>query len=472
MKIVMKFGGTSMAGANNIRHAASLALAHAKDYAVVCVVSAMDGVTEQLLDLGQSAAAGNRASVLGVLSRIRTEHEAAANTLGCLPLIDTTLRKLETLVEGISAIGELTPRSKDAVVAYGERLSTILMGAAMSCPAMDGYEAGIVTTDHFTSADPLMELSVFQVRSRLGPLVAPGKPVVVAGFIAGNQHGVTTTLGRGGSDYTATILGAALQADEIWIWSDVDGMMTADPRVVGAARLMSHITFGEAVEMGKFGAKSMHPRALEPASESGIPVRMRNTFKPDNPGTLIASAETVERATRASAPSSQTNSQRLARPVLAVPALKNMSFITVGGATMIGRTGTAAAIFDALAAARVNVHMICQSVSESGISIAVSAAHTDEARSALERAIIGVLGERTARAIDVQRAVTIVACVGAGMRGSPGVAARVFTAIARDSINVLAIAQGSSELSIALAVLDKDGPAAVRSLHAEFNLAE
>jgi aspartate kinase len=465
MKIVMKFGGTSMAGAEKIRNSASLALAQAKEHAVVCVVSAMDGVTEQMLDLADAAAAGNRAGVLSVLAKVRADHEAAARTLGCLPLIDTMLRKLETLVEGIAAIGELTPRSKDAVVAYGERLSTALMGAAMACPAMDGYEAGIVTTDQFTSADPLMELSMFQVRSRVGGIVAPGKPVVVSGFIAGNQHGVTTTLGRGGSDYTATILGAALNADEIWIWSDVDGMMTADPRVVSGARLMSHITFGEAVEMGKFGAKSMHPRALEPAAESMIPVRMRNTFKPELPGTLIASTEKVQQlaAPRAGAAS---------RPVLAVPALKNMTFITVGGATMIGRPGTAAAIFDALALARVNVHMICQSVSESGISIAVSAAQADEARSALERAIIGVLGERTARAIDVQRDVTIVACVGAAMRGTPGVAARVFTAIARAEINVLAIAQGSSELSIALAVMDKDGPSAVRALHAEFKLSD
>ncbi|MBX9738307.1 MAG: aspartate kinase, partial [Phycisphaerales bacterium] len=254
-------------------------------------------------------------------------------------------------------------------------------------------------------------------------------------------------------------------ADEIWIWSDVDGMMTADPRVVSGARLMSHITFGEAVEMGKFGAKSMHPRALEPAAESMIPVRMRNTFKPELPGTLIASAEKVQQL-------AALRAGTVSRPVLAVPALKNMTFITVGGATMIGRPGTAAAIFDALALARVNVHMICQSVSESGISIAVSAAQADEARSALERAIIGVLGERTARAIDVQRDVTIVACVGAAMRGTPGVAARVFTAIARAEINVLAIAQGSSELSIALAVMDKDGPSAVRALHAEFKLGE
>lgn len=461
MKLVMKFGGTSMAGAEKIRHAASLALAQAAQHEVVCVVSAMDGVTEQLLELAAAAGHGNRSAMLAVLAEIRTEHERAAKELGCVSEMEAALVKLETLASGIGAIGELTPRSNDAVVAFGERLSTLLMGKAMNCPALDGAQAGIVTNDHFTSADPLMELSLFQVRQKLGTLLAPGKPVVVSGFIAANQHGVTTTLGRGGSDYTATILGAAIKADEIWIWSDVDGMMTADPRVVPTAKLLSAISFAEAVEMGKFGAKSMHPRALEPAAEHHIPVRMRNTFKPDNPGTLIGAQ------TRLAGSDAGSTTKR---EVTAVPALKNMAIITVGGATMIGRPGTAAAIFDALALARVNVHMICQSVSESGISIAVSAGQCDLARGALERAINAALGEKTARAIDTQTGVSIVAPVGDGMKGTPGIAARVFTAIARSGINVIAIAQGSSERSIALAVMDKDGPEAVRALHSEFGL--
>lgn len=451
MKLVMKFGGTSMAGAEKISHSASLALAQSKEHRVVAVVSAMDGVTEELLELADAAAAGNKAAMFAVMGSLRKEHEEAAKALGCLAAIDGMLAKLETLSGGILALGELTPRSKDAVVAYGERLSTVLMGAAMGCPALDGAEAGIVTNDHFTSADPLMDLSLFQVQRKLDPMVAPGKPVVVSGFIAATQHGVTSTLGRGGSDYTATILGAAIKADEIWIWSDVDGMMTADPRLAPDARLLESITFAEAVEMGKFGAKSMHPRALEPAAEHRIPVRMRNTFKPELPGTLIGAA---------SSPS--------ASAVRSVPVLKNMAIITVGGASMIGRPGTAAAIFDALAEARINVHMICQSVSEAGISIAVGGAQAATARTALERALVATLGEKAARAIDVQSGVSILAVVGAGMKGTPGIAARLFSAVAAKKINVIAIAQGSSELSIAFAVADKDGPEAVRALHAEF----
>jgi aspartate kinase len=451
----MKFGGTSMAGAEKIRSAAALAIEQAKTHHVVAIVSAMDGVTEELLELADAASAGNRAAHLAVMANLRKEHEEAARALGCLPIIDAHLHKLETLASGIGAIGELTARSKDAVVAFGERLSTVLMGAAMNCPALDGHDAGIVTNDHFGSADPLMDLSLYQVRAKLEPMLAPGKPVVVSGFIAANQHGVTSTLGRGGSDYTATIIGAALKADEIWIWSDVDGMMTADPRIVSDARLLSHITFAEAVEMGKFGAKSMHPRALEPAAEHKIPVRVRNTFKPQLPGTLIG----------------QAGAQASTSAVRSVPMLKNMAIITVGGAGMIGRPGTAAAVFDALAQARVNVHMICQSVSEAGISIVVSGGQVDQARVALERALVSTLGERTARTIDVQKAVSIIAIVGAGMKGTPGIAAKLFSAIAEKKINVMAIAQGSSELSIALAVGDGDGPEAVRALHKAFEPA-
>jgi aspartate kinase len=277
-----------------------------------------------------------------------------------------------------------------------------------------------------------------------------GQPVVVTGFVAANQHGVTSTLGRGGSDYTATILGSALKADEIWIYSDVDGLMTADPRVVPEARLLGALGFAEAVEMGKFGAKSMHPRALEPAAAFGVPVRMRSTFKPDHPGTLISS-EPAPTAT----------------VVRAVPMLKGLAMLTVGGAAMVGRPGSASEVFASLARERINIHMICQSVSESGISLVVSQAQADRAKAALERTLrqYGL-----ARTIDVRPGVCVVAPVGAAMKGTPGVAARIFTSIAGLGINVIAIAQGSSELSISIVVEGQSGPRAVAAIHKEFGL--
>ncbi|MFN9131821.1 MAG: aspartate kinase [Phycisphaerales bacterium] len=479
MKLIMKFGGTSMAGSEKIRHAASLVAQALRQHHVVAVVSAMDGVTEQLLAIADHAEAGDRSSVEQVLSQVRSAHESTSDALGCLAETRELLSRLESLATGIMAVGECTARSRDAVVSFGERMSTRFMAAALgvACgsPArgFDGGDAGIVTNNHFGEADPLMDISLMQVRDRLAPLVEARTPVVVAGFIAQTQSGVMSTIGRGGSDYTATILGAALGADEIHIWSDVDGLMTADPRLVPGARLLSHLTFAEAIEMGKFGAKSMHPRALEPAAEHGIPVRMRNTFKPDNPGTLIGSAVGQPDARRPGETA-----------VRSVPMLKNMAMITVGGAGMIGRPGTAAALFDALAAARINVHMICQSVSEAGISVVVSMAQLDRAKAALERSMRPFIGTRTIHApatsdtsasapvlhgIDVVGNIAIVAPVGSGMRGVPGVVARIFSAVARKNLNIIAIAQGSSELSVCFAV-DKDaGPEAVRAVHEEFD---
>ncbi|MEE9293654.1 MAG: aspartate kinase, partial [Phycisphaerae bacterium] len=274
--------------------------------------------------------------------------------------------------------------------------------------------------------------------------------IVVTGFDAATQHGVTTTLGRGGSDYTATIIGAAVKADEIWICSDVDGLMTADPRIVPDAKLLDAISFAESLEMGQFGAKSMHPRALEPAAEYGIPVRIRHSFNPKCAGTLITG---------------QVSSDELIR---SVHLLKDCALLTIAGANMVGRPGTAARVFGALADDGINIQMISQTVSEAGISIVVAGSQFDRARAALERKL---LQAKTARRIDVEEGAAVVAVVGSAMRGIPGIAARVFGAIARRGINVEAIAQGSSELSICFVVKGQAGPDAVRALHDAFALA-
>jgi aspartate kinase len=463
MKLVMKFGGTSVASLDRIRHAASLVESAARTHSVIVVVSAMDGVTEQLIDLSSAAGRGDEERCRELLASLRTHHLAAAAPLGVADAVSQMLDRLSTLVGGILAVGECTPRTADAVVAFGERLSTLMLGAALKAETFDGAAAGIVTNDRFGEADPLMELSMFQIRQRLMPLVEGRRVGVVSGFIAATQHGVTTTLGRGGSDYTATLLGAGIGADEIWIWSDVDGLMTADPRLVPEARLLDRLTFAEAIEMGKFGAKSMHPRALEPAAAYAITVRMKNTFRPDGPGTRIGPSDPAHDSPR---------------PVRSVPILRSMAMITVGGGGMIGRPGTAAAIFTALAEARINVHMICQSVSEAAISVVVSRAQVERARTALTRAVIAEAGPGTAGGstpglhLDVLDNIAIVAAVGEGMHGTPGVAARVFGAVARENINVTAIAQGSSERSIAFAVSHEAGPRAVAALHREFNLSE
>lgn len=450
--IVMKFGGTSMKDAETIRRSAQIASTSAGDRRVVAVVSAMDQVTELLLDLGDAAARDDRAAMHALMAQIRAKHEAAAKALGgaAPQRVGQLLDRLDRLSGGINAVGELTPRSKDAVVAMGEMLSTQLMAAAMGCTGYTGQDVGLVTNEQYGKAEPLMELSLFQIRQTLEPVLARGERAVVSGFIAATQHGVTTTLGRGGSDYTACILGAALKAEEVWIWSDVDGLMSTDPRIVPTARLLDSVTFAEAIEMGQFGAKSMHPLALEPAAEHGIPVRMRNTFNVQSPGTKII-PEPPDAASGA--------------PVKCVLLLKSAALISVTGAAMIGRPGTAAAVFRALADAQVNIMMISQSVSEAGISLVIAKDHAERARAVLERTL---LRPGAARAVNLQNEIAVVAAVGSGMHGTPGIAARLFTAIARDKLNVMAIAQGSSELSISLVVDAASGPAAVKALHAEF----
>jgi aspartate kinase len=295
-----------------------------------------------------------------------------------------------------------------------------------------------------------MDLSLFQLRQTLQPDLDKAGRVVVSGFIAQTQHGVVTTLGRGGSDYTACIIGAALGAEEIWVWSDVDGLMSADPRIVASAKLLTEITFAEAIEMGQFGAKSMHPLALEPAAEHGIPVRFRNTFNPQSPGTRIVPVE----------PAGDDG-----HPVKSIPLLKNAAVITVSGAAMIGRPGTAAKVFEALAESRINIMMISQSVSEAGISLVINKDQAERAKAVLERTLMRT---GAARAVTLVDDVCAIAAVGSGMAGHPGVAARVFGALAKKGINIIAIAQGSSELSISMVVGASAASEAVRALHGEF----
>jgi aspartate kinase len=453
MKLVMKFGGSSVADADRMRRCARIIKGQTGAHSVVAVVSALDGVTEDLLALADAASSSNPFAMSARMKELRKRHEDVGRALGDAMMTVSLLDQLDHLTFGISAVGELTPRSKDAVVAFGEKLSAVLFRKALELEGVTsrsytGQEVGLVTNERFGEAEPLMELSLYQIAEKLKPALEGGEVPTVTGFIAATQHGVTTTIGRGGSDYTATIVGAAIKADEIWIWSDVDGLMSADPRIVPGARLLERIRFIEAVEMGLFGAKSMHPRALEPAAERRIPVRMKNAFKPEAPGTLITDEG--------------PDSTDVVRSVLVV---KDTALVTVTGAAMMGRPGTAARIFSLLAEKGVNIKAIILSVSEAGISFVVAGSQAPAAKSALEASM---LRSGEARRVDVEDQVAIVAVIGSNMKGHPGTAARVFSAVGRSKINVIAIAQGSSELSITFMVRGEEGPGAVRALHEEF----
>ncbi|WP_342667499.1 aspartate kinase [Deinococcus pimensis] len=273
----------------------------------------------------------------------------------------------------------------------------------------------------------------------------------MAGFVGQTEDGVVTTLGRGGTDYTATIVGAAIGAREVWTWKDVDGVMSADPRLVPDARNLAQLSYAEVMELAYFGAKVLHPLAVTPLRESGIPLRVKGAATPDDPGTLIVADALTEPG----------------HPVKAVTAIRRLSVVTVEGAGMVGVPDVMSDIFTVLAREDVNVHMISQGNSQANVSLVVSSADAPRVREILARAFTA---GGFVRDIEVHPSVAVVAIVGEGMRGTRGVAARLFTALAGAGVNILMIAQGSSELNISLAIEDADTEAAVKAAHDAFDL--
>ena len=460
----MKFGGSSLANATSIRNAARIVQRFSPENKIVVVASAMNDTTERLLEIGELAQKKENARVRKILGITQRLHVKTARSISSrktsrelLDRINQLNTDLEKTVEGISHLRELTPRSRDYLLSFGERLSAPILAAAIrnlgfKAQSLTGGEAGIASDDKFGEAKPLAELSYHEIRRRLDPMLAKNQIPVVTGFIAATVDGTITTLGRGGSDYTASILGAALNTDEIWIWTDVDGLMTADPRIVKDARVLRTVSFGEALELSYFGAKMMHPRAMQPAAQRKIPVRIRNSSKPTLEGTLVSSGETGA-----------------GRVVKAVSIIRSVGIVTVSGTGMIGSPGAAAKVFMALGSSNVNVMMISQGSSEATISCIVARKDTDNAVRALQLAL---LGQGLVDKVVAEKDACIIAVVGSGMKGTPGVAARIFGAVARKKINVRVVAQGSSEHNVSFVVSEGQGPEAVQAIHEEFQLGK
>lgn len=464
--LVMKFGGTAVDSTDKVKHVAKLVKSY-KDRRddVVCVVSAVRGMTDGLLAIAESVRRGDKASIDDFVKKALDTHAAIVNgTISdtklrqkALSEVKKTVGELQDVLGGIVLLGEVTPKSLDYLMSFGERLSAPVVSFALRDIGVDseyltGKNAGIVTDSNFGEARPLIDTTKLRVSHRLAPIIKRGAVPVITGFIGADQHGNTTTIGRGGSDYTATIVAASLNAGEVCLWSDVDGLMTADPKIVKEAKVLKEVSFAEAMEMALFGAKYMHPRALEPVMETKIPIRIRNTFNVKHHGTVIT----------------QEPSRDSRRIVKSVSAIRHTALIDVSGGGMVGAPGTAAKIFDALAKNRVNIMMISQSPSESSISMVVRKSDLDRATTTLELSLLG----RVIKRINVSDDVAIIAVVGSGMRGIKGVAAKVFGAVAKRNVNVIMIAQGSSELNLAFVVNDKDCEKAVSSLHEEFGLGK
>jgi aspartate kinase len=304
-----------------------------------------------------------------------------------------------------------------------------------------------------------MDYTTHRIWQTILPLLEKGVIPVVTGYIAADQDGVVTTLGRGGSDYTATILGVALAADEVWIWTDVDGIMTADPKIIPSAKKLSLLSYQEAAEMAIFGAKAMHPRALEPVIKNNIPVRIRSVFHPDNDGTLITKEPEIKLSAIKSIKSTEV--------VKAVAMIKDVAMLNVSGGGMVGAPGSYAKVFEVLGKNDINVMMISTAVSEANMSLVVRRSLLGRALSTLE---IALLGRGLVSEVTAEDDVCVIAAMGANMKGTLGVASRIFTAMAQKGINIRMIAQGSSELNISFVVKEKDGEAAVRAIHEEFKL--
>jgi aspartate kinase len=458
----MKFGGTSVGDATAIAALVDITREQLAVWdRVAVVVSAMSGVTDLLIQGAQTAAAGDAERYKSIAARLREKHDAALSELVGAPeelaatraTIEQMTGEFELLCHSVQVLGEVSPRALDAISGLGERMSARLVAAAirargMAAEAVDATDF-VITTAHFGSAVPLQPQTRDRAQARLAPLLARGVVPVITGFIGATENGASTTLGRGGSDYSGAIVGAALDADEVAIYTDVDGVMTTDPRLTPEARVIPVISYAEMGELAYFGAKVLHPRTIRPVIERQIPLRIRNTFNPTHAGTLVID-----------------EGQPNGRAIKAVTSIKGMSMITVEGRGMIGVPGVAARTFGAVASVGANVLMISQASSEQSICFVVPAPSSAAVARSLEEALGSELARRDVDRIAARNDVVIVTAVGAGMRETPGVASLVFGALAEQKINVIAIAQGSSECSISVVIAGDDADAAVRAIHA------
>ena len=463
----MKFGGTSVGSAERIAQAAQLAVDTANQgHQVVVVTSAMSKVTDSLIAAARQASTGRWDSKLrqdlfdrhSVVADSVVGHDPARQA-DVLDAIQKRLDRFEKLCFGLSMVHELTPRLLDAISGTGEMLAAPLLAAAIAArgkpsQAVDATDL-IVTTDQYGGAEPLMDETRAKTAARLAPMIDQGEIPVVTGFIASTAEGVMTTLGRGGSDYSASIVGAALDADEVWIWTDVDGVMTANPSEVPEARTLAEISYSEASELAYYGAKVLHYKTILPAFRKRIPVRILNSFNPTHPGTRVS-----------------VEGNPSADGVKAVTSIRGVILVAISGTGMQGIPGIAAKTFDVVAAQQANVLMISQASSENNICFVISAAEAPRVVTALKSALEFELMRGHIEEVSAEQQVAIVAAVGDRMRGTPGIAATVFGALGEAGVNVIAISQGSSERNISLVVTERDAATAVKAIHRAFQLGK
>ena len=451
-----------MGSAQAIRQA--LSIVESQGPKICIVVSALNGVTDLLFTASAAALKGDRDTIHASLTQFLDRHTqvihelfpAARREHDLAEHATEAVRSLEATLESVAVLRELTPRTQDLVASYGERLLSRIFTAALNARGLRATNVDavdvIATERRADGVWPLFDETGRNAAKVLLPHLRKGH-VVLAGFIGKGPDGEIVTLGRGGSDFSAAIIARCIDAESVTLYKEIDGLMTADPRAVPDARVIAELHFREAAELAYYGAKVLHPRTMIPLADKGIPLHIKNTFNPEFAGTRI---------TADVRPSEY--------PVKALTAIDNQAILSVEGGGMIGVPGIAARTFGALAEAGHSVTMISQSSSESSICFVVPEREAQHAAKALERAFAHELRERFVERIAIEKDIALVAVVGLGMKGTPGISARTFTAIAAEGINVFAIAQGSSELNITIAIRKSNVSAALRALHAEYQL--
>lgn len=456
---VLKFGGSSVANAANIQKVVAIVQKAILKEPTVLVVSAMGGITDSLLETGNFAATANE-TYKELLKQMENRHLDAVRELlpiqqqsATLSLVKQQFNELDGICDGVFLLGELSPRTKDRIVSHGELLSSLMISATLQSLQIDQVWVDarkfITTNTHHGNA--AVDFTVTEKKIQNYYTQNPHQLYVVPGFISSDGNNNTTTLGRGGSDYTAAIFAAATQATVLEIWTDVSGMMTADPRLVQNAKPIQRISYQEAMELSHFGAKIIYPPTIQPVMSRNIPVWIKNTFAPDEYGTLIENESAV------------TDSF-----IRGISSINKISLLSLEGSGMIGIPGFSKRLFEALANESVNVILITQSSSEHSICVGINEADTEKARRSIDHGFSYEIQSGKVEPLKVESGLSIVALVGEQMKSHPGVSGKMFGALGRNGINVRAIAQGSSEKNISAVLSAVDVKKAINVLHEEF----
>jgi aspartate kinase len=465
--VVMKFGGTSVGTAERIRLSAQIVADAARQHRVVVVVSALSGITDLILKSVAAARRGSSAELNGHLHEIEARHEAVLNELfGSRPVtlsdgealptsVRSVVEQFRAFCSAVLMLRSTTPQVLDVALPIGERMSALIFAAVLQQLGLKSEFVDsarvLVTDEHFGDASPDMEATRSRALEVLLPIVKRSVVPVVTGYSGATRSGQPTTLGRGGSDSSATIFGAALGADEVWIWTDVDGVLTADPRICPGARTLPEITFREAIELSYYGAKVIHHKAIRPVMEAGIPVWIKNSFRPEVPGTRIAG-----------------HTSGNVFPVKAVTAVTPASLITLTTRRDIHFAEIFGRLFLRLGHDNVDVLFSTQSSSENSLGLVLRQQETEHVVTAIERLFRMELKHGLLDPIGVQNDIACIAVMGESMKGVTGILGRLFSAVAARRLSVIAVAQGASELNISFAVDAARAADAVVAVHEEF----